>query len=126
MLGRRENSKNIRKKAPPRRHLPPERACPADERADRLGRRGGKANGQPPSEFAAGPILLAMARADNWGGDSAAVGRWRRNDALQRVQILDQVIERQAFLLGLLGHAIDLFKGRDAACDFQHPVGVKR
>ncbi len=44
---------------------------------------------------------------------------------LQRVQVADQVAERERFLLGLFGHPIDLFEGRDAADHLQHAVGVK-
>ena len=46
--------------------------------------------------------------------------------ALQRVQILDDMMEGQLFLLGPLGHAIDLFEGRDSADHLQHAIGVKR
>lgn len=45
---------------------------------------------------------------------------------LQRMQILDDVLEREIFLLGFLGDPIDLIKGRNAADDLQHAVGVKR
>ena len=44
---------------------------------------------------------------------------------LQRIQIGNDVLEGQFLLLGFLRHAIDLLKGRNAANDLQHSIGVK-
>ena len=48
-----------------------------------------------------------------------------QNDGLERIQVFDQVVQRESLLLGLFGHTIDLFKGRDSADHLQHPISVK-
>lgn len=44
----------------------------------------------------------------------------------ERIEFLDQVVEREIFLLRLLGYPVNLLEGGDATDDLQHPVGVKR
>ena len=44
---------------------------------------------------------------------------------LQRVEIVDDMLEGEGFLLCLFGDAIDLFEGRDPADHLQHAISVK-
>ena len=63
-----------------------------------------------------------------WGARTAGRIRQMRPTSgdLQRGEVLEHVLERQLFLLGLFGHAVDLLEGRDPADDLEHAVGVKR
>lgn len=65
------------------------------------------------------------------GGSEPPVGRIGRpilppDRRLERVEIGHQVGHGLLLLLGLLGHAVDLFEGRDASDHLEHSVGVKR
>ena len=49
-----------------------------------------------------------------------------QNESLQRVEIGDDMLERQRLLLGLFRDPIDLLEGGNPANDLEHAIGVKR
>ena len=57
--------------------------------------------------------------------DSSGRAKGMMRCGLERIQVGNDVLEGQLLLLGFLRHAIDLLKGRNAANDLQHSIGVK-
>lgn len=129
MSAPRENFKKLRHRRETFRQGPPGRTewvdwrplsihsgtvlLPVDVRHDVADKAGAENNGRVASKPKPLGGADGLPESTDWKG-------------LERIQIGDQVTQCERLLLGLLGHPIDLFKGRDPADHLQHPIGVKR